>query len=186
MKAKGLVVASVAALAGWFGYRFWRRQPAEAEDLPPEEEEEEPFTGMQFRNLTATFNKSTVAVGEELRAVMDFDYRGEGGIYDIGVMLDASPTNVAVQRHTLPAAEIWTHKRFTVIVSSFQSGLPSGSAIDAMALIKLPGITFSFGEAAEMDLVTWYPGVITKAAMAIIDANVGARSLGIYCIDCQE
>lgn len=196
MKNTGAIL-TITALATVLGYYLTRPKPAGAEDLPPEDEdtlppedeeappeEEEPFTGMQFANLTATFNKSTVAVGEELRAVMDFDYRGEGGIYDIGVMLDASPTNVSTQRHTLPPSEVWTHKRFTTIFSGVHCGLPSGSAIDAMALIKLPGITFSFGEAAEMDLVTWYPGAITIASMAIIDANVGARSMGIYCIDC--
>lgn len=186
MKNTGAIL-TITALATVLGYYLTRPKPAGAEDLPPEDEdtlppedeeappeEEEPLVGTYFRNLSATFNKSVIAKGEELRAVMDFDYIGEGGKYDIGVLLDANPTNSSSQRHDLPPAPVWTNKRFTIIFSGVQTNLPSGSKISAMAHIKLPQIPFGFNYADQMELVEWYYDVITVAAMAIPTYRVGS------------
>lgn len=162
MKAKGLVVASVAALAGWFGYRFWRRQPAEAEDLPPEDEE--PIVGTQFRNLTAVFSHSAFTPADNVSVIVSWEYRGDGGYFDDGVLIDANPTRTVRSRNRHYASSSqWVSVVKTFFTTSISTQLPPGSTMDAMAFIVKPEIIASFDNAGQMELTTWYYDVLKVA-----------------------
>lgn len=159
MVAKKTVGWLIAIAATWgLGLYLTRQKPAGAEELPPEDEE--PF-GTQFRNLNVIFYQDAFTPADNVKVTIYWDYKGEGGYFNDGVLVDASPTKniIARDRYYAPSDD-WK----TIVKTFFAyipTQLPPGSKVDVMGFVSKPEVAATFDNADQMELTRWYREILT-------------------------
>lgn len=119
-----------------------------------------PVTGTIFQNLQVIY-PAVIVKGQDFIITVMFNYRGEGGVFNIGAILPVGPSEVSSQSQTLPPSadgagwgvDLW-----------FSGGpltsLEPGTLIDIFSFISKPGILFSPSAAAQMEATRWYTNAI--------------------------
>ncbi len=129
--------------------------------------------GTEFSNFSAHY-PDQVAPGQDFVATLYFAYKGEGGVYDIGIYLYLGYGYISSQSTTLPASADWAGMSVDIWFSGGPlSALPSGTNIDAFRFIKKLGIPFDPSVAGQMEITG-----IDSGAIKVVAAGVGRRNVG--------
>ena len=171
-------------LEGWQGTGYYYNVPGAAstssvisigseDDYNAYQNTEPPVTGTIFENLHANY-PAAIGQGEDFVISVSFTYKGEGGVFNVGVILPVGSSYVSSKSITLPPAADWSGMMVDLWFSGGPlASLPSGSYIDVFSFISKPGTLFSPDAAAQMEASRWDYGAIQIAATAILDRNVG-------------
>ena len=116
--------------------------------------------GTEFSNFTVHY-PDQVAPGQDFVVTLYFTYKGEGGIFDVGIYLYLGYGYVSSQSINLPSSAGLAGWATDIFFSGGPlSALPSGTMIDAFRFIKKPGVPFSPNAAGQMEITSIDSGAI--------------------------
>lgn len=134
--------------------------------------------GTVFQNLQAIY-PAVLVKGQDFIITVMFNYRGDGGVFNIGAILPVGASYVSSQSWTLPPSEDLAGWAVDLWFSGGPlSSLPAGTQLDIFSFVSKPGILFSPDAAAQMEITRWDQDAMQMADSVPVGGDVS-------CLPCM-